>query len=294
MLPNFMVVGAPKAGTTSLCHYLSGHRQVFMSDPKEVNFFSKEEIEDQGLYYKDFQVKNLAEYEDLFAGVADEKAIGEGSVSYLFYPKTPQKIKDVLPNVKIIILLRDPVSRGFSHYLMDYRLGLVNLPYEEIVYQKSNHENKFLYYQQHVKLGLYYKQVKRYLDCFDRKQVKILLQEDLRQDIRGVIGDLCDFLEIDRSFLPDVEKHHNVFSMPKNRLTHRLYSLPLVRSTISKLFSDTTKEIIRNTFFERTKKPKLEQELKNHLEDFYKNDIQQLEHLIGRDLSSWYKRDTHV
>lgn len=294
MLPNFMIVGAPKAGTTSLCHYLSEHPQVFMSDPKEVNFFSKEEIEGQDLYYKAFHARNLAEYEDVFAGVTDEKAIGEGSVSYLFYPKTSQKIKDVLPNVKIIILLREPVSRGFSHYLMDYRLGFVKLPFDEIVYQKSNHKNNALYFQQYVELGLYYKQVKRYLDCFDRKQVKIYLQEDLRQDIRGVIGDLYDFLELDGSFIPDIDKQHNVFSMPRGRLIHRLYASPLVRSTVSKIFSDTTKEIIRNAFFERCKKPTLEEKVKNHLVDFYKNDIEQLECLIGRDLRYWYKRECNV
>lgn len=294
MLPNFMIVGAPKAGTTSLCHYLSAYPQVFMSNPKEVNFFSKEEIEGQGLFYKDFKAKNLAEYEQLFAGVADEKAIGEGSVSYLFYPKTPQKIKNTLPNVKIIILLREPVSRGFSHYLMDYRLGLVNLPYDAIVYQKNDHKNKDLYFQQYVGLGLYYNQVKRYVDCFGHKQVKIYLQEDMRQDIRGVIGDLSAFLELEGSFATDVDKQHNVFSMPRGKLIRKLYASPFVRSTVSKLFSTATKEVIKSTFFERTNKPTLEKKLKDHLVDFYKNDVEQLERLIGRDLGSWYKRGRNV
>ena len=148
MLPNFIIVGAPKAGTTSLYHYLSEHPQVFMSDPKEVNFFSKEEIEAQGLYYQDFKAKDLNSYEKLFNEGIGKKAVGEGSVSYLFYPDTPAKIKASIPEVKIIILLRNPVERGYSHYLMDYRMGLTDLSYEEIVYKTSSHKNLNLYYQQ--------------------------------------------------------------------------------------------------------------------------------------------------
>ena len=79
MLPNFIIVGAPKAGTTSLYHYLSEHPQVIMSDPKEVNFFSREEIKAQQLYYKAFKAKNLNEYESLFAGVTHG-----GTVLYKF------------------------------------------------------------------------------------------------------------------------------------------------------------------------------------------------------------------
>ena len=105
MLPNFLLVGAPKAGTTSLYHYLYGHPQVFMSTPKEVNFFSGGEIDSQDLYYDYFKVSNLSDYEKLFDAVTNEKAIGEGSVSYLYYEDTPRKIKECLPEVKIIIIL---------------------------------------------------------------------------------------------------------------------------------------------------------------------------------------------
>ncbi len=288
MLPNFIIVGAPKAGTTSLCHYLSEHPLVFMSDPKEINFFSKEEIENQGVYCKEFKAKNIAEYEDLFASVTDEKAVGEGSVSYLFYPKVAQKIKDALPNVKIVILLRDPISRGFSHYLMDYRLGLVNVPYDEIVNKKSSHKNGDLYYQQYVELGLYYKQVKRYLDYFGRKQVKVYLQEDLCRDIKGVLLDLYDFFGINKSFLPNADKQHNAFLMPKNRLIHKLYSFYMIRNFLSELLPNWLKEILLSTFFERSKKPELSESTREYLRKFYLPDIQKLEILIHRDLSHWY------
>jgi hypothetical protein len=291
MLPNFIIVGAPKAGTTSLYHYLTKHPQVFMSDPKEVNYFSCEEIEAQGLYYKDFKIKNREDYEKLFHDAQGKKAIGEASVSYLFYPKTPQKIKDMLPDVKIIILLRDPVSRGFSHYLMDYRLGLVDLPYGEIVHKTSRHKNLYLYHQQYVELGLYYEQVKRYLELFGPEQVKIHLQEDLHEDTEGVILDLYDFLEIDKSFMPNVGREHNAFLMPKNRLIHKLYASYPVRSMVSVLFPDVVKEKVKYILFKRKQKPKLDVKLKNELLEICKPDIQKLEVLIQKDLKQWYRTE---
>jgi len=294
MLPNFIIVGAPKAGTTSLYHYLSGHSEVFMSEPKEVNYFSKDEIEEQGLYYKAFKAKNLAEYKKLFIDVNNEKAIGEGSVSYLFYPKTAAKIKEIIPNVKIIILLRNPVERGYSHYLMDYRMGLTNLSYEEIVYKTSRHKDINLYYQQFVELGLYYEQVKRYLDIFGKEQVKIYLQEDLRNKSEKVILDLYDFLNISDSCTIDTTQEHNAFSMPKNKLIHKLYASHTIRIVTKTIFSNVLKEKVKNLFFERKKKPKLDKKLKEDLQNLYREDIKKLEQLIGRDLSKWYKETVNA
>ncbi|OQK17902.1 hypothetical protein AU255_08585 [Methyloprofundus sedimenti] len=294
MLPNFIIVGAPKAGTTSLYHYLSEHPQVFMSEPKEVNFFSKDEIEEQGLYYQDFKAKDLDSYEKLFDKGIDKKAVGEGSVSYLFYPETPAKIKALLPAVKIIMLLRDPVARGYSHYLMDYRLGLVDVPYKEIVLKTSTHKNAHLYYQQYVELGLYYEQVKRYLELFGKEQVKIYFQEDLRQDTQKIIFDLYEFLEIDPSNIPNIEREHNAFSMPKSNVVHKLYTSYFIRTLLSVVFPEALKEKIKNELFERKKKPALEENLREQLLDIYRQDIQNLESFLNKDLSVWYEEITNA
>jgi len=287
MLPNFIIVGAPKAGTTSLYHYLTEHPQVFMSDPKEVNYFSREESEAQELYYDVLKASSLSEYENLFTNVTHEIAIGEGSVSYLFYPKTPSKIKETIPDVKIVILLRDPVERAFSHYLMDYRLGLVDLSFEEIVYKSGTHKYLNLYFQQYLELGLYYEQIKRYLEIFGEKQVKIYLQEDLRVDTKGVVSDLYDFLGVDKSFTPEIEREHNVFSMPKNKLIRKLYASQQMRSWAVKLLPMSLKETVVNLLFERKQKPKLSAETREYLQNFYRTDIQKLQRLINRDLSAW-------
>ncbi|MFT7823745.1 MAG: sulfotransferase [Sulfurimonas sp.] len=253
MLPNFIIVGAPKSGTTSLYHYLSGHPEVFMSNPKEVNFFSGNEIQAQGLFYDSFQVHSVAEYETLFEKAEEAKAVGEGSVSYLFYPHTPKKIHKLLPNVKIIILLRNPLDRGYSHYLMDYRLGLVSLSYDEIVHKSGSHKNIDLYYQQYVELGLYYEQVKRYLDLFGPEQVKIYFQDDLHKNTENIVQNLFTFLEVNPTIKLSLEKEHNTFSMPKTALIHKLYSAGWLRSTLTALLPERLKEILIDKLFERKK-----------------------------------------
>src|SRR5882672_9220913 len=115
-LPNFFIVGAPKAGTTSLYYYLSHHPEVFMSPVKEPNFFSYDETVKQNLYHKEKGVGKFEEYRQLFASSnGHHKAIGEASVSYLFYPSVPQRIHELVPKAKIIISLRNPVERAYSH-----------------------------------------------------------------------------------------------------------------------------------------------------------------------------------
>src|SRR5438045_1184872 len=166
-LPNFFIVGAPKAGTTSLYHYLKNHPEVFMSPIKEPNYFSYEETVKQNLYHKEKGVGTFEEYAELFVSAnGHHKAVGEASVSYLFYSSVPEKIKELIPDAKIIMSLRNPVERGTSHYFMEHKLGYVSESLDDIVFRKSKHKHAHLYYQQFVELGLYYQQVKRYIDIF--------------------------------------------------------------------------------------------------------------------------------
>jgi len=287
MLPNFIIVGAPKAGTTSLYHYLSEHPEVFMSEPKEVNFFSREEIEAQGLYYADFKAKDMDAYQRLFDGVKNQHAVGEGSVSYLYYLRTAEKIKSALPDVKIIILLREPVARAFSHYLMDLSLGLVDMSFEDIVSRKSTDKHAVLFYQQYVELGLYYEQVKRYLDMFGKEQVKIYLQEDLRYHSDDVILDLYDFLGVDKAYKPDTERQHNTFSMPKKNMIGNLYTSDFMRALVRNIVPEKLKNIMKGFVFDNKPKPVLSLESKGQLQKLYAKDMAKLEGLIARDLSAW-------
>lgn len=287
MLPNFFIAGAPKAGTTSLFHYLEGHPEVFMCPVKEPNFFSVDEIIKQNLYYAEKGVRDRREYEQLFAAAGNAKAVGEASVSYLFYESAPYKIKEAVPEAKIIIILRNPVDRAFSHYLMDSRLGYVDISFEDIVYKKTEHPLADLYYQQSVELGLYYRQVERYLNVFGEKQVKIFFNEDLRADMAAVIGEIYDFLGISTEFMPDIGKQYNVYREPRSGVIGQLYSLKFLRRLAKKLMPGQLTRSVKDTLMVKTKKPELSAETRQYLTQLYAPDIERLAGLLGRDLSGW-------
>ena len=180
MKVDFFIVGAPKAGTTSLYHYLNEHPQVEMSSQKEPDYFSDEAIHQQGMYYGKNRVNTLDNYESLF--VQKESVVyGEGSVSYLFYDNVAEDIKKYNPNAKIIIMLRNPIERAFSHYLMDYRLGLISDSFENIIAKKSKHKNAHLFYQQYIEVSKYAKQIQRYLDFFEKDNILVIDYEDFKK-----------------------------------------------------------------------------------------------------------------
>jgi len=127
--PNFFIVGAAKAGTTSLYSYLDATPGVYMSSVKEPAFFRTTKSSRQNIT----KIHDKSKYLKLFNGVTDEKAIGEASPSYLRDPETPKLIHDVVPDARIIILLRDPVQRAFSAYLMRDSKGLSNQTFHNLV-----------------------------------------------------------------------------------------------------------------------------------------------------------------
>ena len=136
MKVNTFIVGAPKAGTTSLHYYLQQHPEVCMSAIKEPNFFTAANVSD--LYYDVDPILNEDDYHLIFSDLK-KKVVGEASVSYLYYPLIADKIFEYNPKAKIIILLRNPVQRAFSHYLMDKRLGLCNVSLLEVIENPQKH-----------------------------------------------------------------------------------------------------------------------------------------------------------
>lgn len=288
MLPNFFIVGAPKAGTTSLYHYLESHPDIYMSPVKEPNFFSHEEIVKQHLFYKEQGISSLAEYEELFRGVSNEKAIGEASVSYLFYKSVPQKIKRLIPNARIIITLRNPAERAFSHYSMDKRLGYTDESFEAIFERTSKSQLSGLYYQQYIELGNYYEQVKRYLGTFPKEQIKIFLMRDLRKDTAMLVKQLYQFLDVDENFESDVSEKFNPNATPRTKLMGKLYKNQSLRQKVRGLLPSGAVSVVKKALFV-TDPEKPAASTMVALKAYYKNDIQNLENLLHTDLRAWYE-----
>ena len=180
-MPNFIIIGSGKCGTTSLYHYLNQHPDIFMSPMKETNFFSFEEKQLDFRGIGDYEltsssVTKLKDYEDLFKSVTNEHAIGEASPVYIYDENTPTRIKNYIPNAKIIAILRDPSDRAFSNYMSRFAKGFEPITdfstalAMEDKRKKDNWSFMFHYRSQ----GFYYSMLKRYYDLFDADQIKIL------------------------------------------------------------------------------------------------------------------------
>ncbi|MFC1812830.1 sulfotransferase domain-containing protein, partial [Thermodesulfobacteriota bacterium] len=186
MMPNFLIVGAAKSGTTSLYSYLNQHPDIFMPKWKELSFFIGDPA---GPIHK---VKKPEFFLRVFATVANQTAVGEASTSYLYDESAPKRIKEVLGAIKIIIVLRNPVDMAYSLYNHQVRKEGETLENFEAaleaeadrirdpIFRKKCYGWHANYYYYHR--GLYYEQVKRYLDVFGNENVIIFLFEDLADD----------------------------------------------------------------------------------------------------------------
>src|SRR3954466_5152112 len=158
-LPNFLVIGAAKGGTTSLYHYLGQHPDIYMSPMKEPNYFTDEDH----LFGKE-SVRSRNEYERLFDGVKDEHAIGEATPRYLNAIDGIARIHADLPGVRLIATLRQPAERGYSAYLMRFTDSREFQSPEDVL-QPGNYQ---------FESGLYYPKLRRYFDTFPREQIKVI------------------------------------------------------------------------------------------------------------------------
>jgi len=175
--PNFFIVGAPKAGTTSLYNYLNDVSGVFMSPIKEPRYFNSDRKEFR--QYSRRKKYNKSEYLKLFKDVKNEKAIGEATPLYLRDPESAKRIHDQVPNAHIIILLRDPVKRAFSHYLMLSRMDIEKRTFGQMISETlAERENGIFIRRITLDNGLYTNQIKRYLEIFDEDKVMIIIFEE--------------------------------------------------------------------------------------------------------------------
>jgi hypothetical protein len=289
--PTFFIVGAPKAGTTALHSFLDHHPQVVMSEDKEPNYFSWQEIESQALYYKKQNIKTEKEYLALFQEKSGAVISGEASVSYLFYPSVAQRIKNFCPEAKIIISLREPVARALSHYQMDYSLGLVKFKLEDIWKNEAGHPVTGLYHQQYFQISDYLPQVKQYLNVFPRQQIHFFLHEDLIAEREKAIHKICDFLGIEVNHKQSELEQRNVTLSGKNKIVSSLYANQRFRQILSSLFNEKQKSKVRSLFFSKAKLPALSPEFRNQLHLKYANSLQELSGITGLNLDNW-KTDT--
>jgi len=294
-LPNFLVVGAAKSGTTSLYAYLAQHPDVYLCPVKEPCFFSDGNPR---------LVRTNWEYEALFDTRTSEKAVGEASASYLYDPEAPKKINALINGVKIIIILRNPINRAYSQWgQIFYQLGYEKLSFEEallvedtrISLGKFNEDSPFYYgFYHYFHMGLYYEQVKRYFDTFNRERVQIHIFEEFIKDPEKTCKEIFSFIGVDPGFIPLIEKHNMAASFRFGFLHKLLLSPPPILSKVyqalpmrSKLFIyDVARSLFRMNLQDMSRPP-MEKSIRDRLMVRYRENIHQLEGLLGRDLSLW-------
>jgi len=283
-LPNFFMVGGGKAGTSSLYFYLREHPDIFMCPIKEPHYFDDKNKLSEHIDVN-LVVDSWEEYVNLFIDAQNEKIRGEASTTYLYYAD-PQVIKSIIPNAKILITLRDPIHRAFSHYLMDVRGHLID-PYKLPFISAIKEIPMF------TRIGFYYDGVKKYMEVFGKKNVKIILFDDLKKDTLMVLKEIFVFLGVDTSFKPNIKIKYNTFSIPRNKIAFMILSNEGLKKAVKVIFTpnitDKIRELSKKIFLNSEQKPEMGDEARDFLRNLYNRDVLKLQDLIQRDLSQWLR-----
>jgi hypothetical protein len=280
-LPDFIIIGAGKCGTTSIHSYLKQHPQIYLCPQKETYFFVPEPIRSKLIPWG--AITQLDNYSDLFKTAPKNTILGEISTTYYQYPESAKLIDQTIHQAKIIAILREPGSRAFSDYQMHYRKGNERLDFSQLL----TPDNRF------IKPGFYYSELLPFFETFNRQNIKIFLFEDLTNNPQKMMAELFTFIGVDANFIPDISKKNRVGGMPKNQKLNLLLTKknPLRTSVASilKLFMPLEfRQKMRSRLVEKNiQKAKLTPESKKILTEIYREDILKLQNLIDRDLSHW-------
>lgn len=313
-IPNFFVIGTAKAGTTSLYHYLSQHPDVYLPPIKETNHFAMGDIDESRLdpvYKRDVQldlaryikggmrntvhiahVKRRLDYEALYSGVQKEKAIGEISNSYIICPSAIPSIKSEYPEAQLLVMLRNPISRAWSHFLMNQREGKVqsNDFVTEVMQDYSASHRGWGVNHQYLELGLYAKQLKNVFKHFAPGQVKWFLFEDFVAEPDQVMRQITDHLGIDQEFHFNFSKKANQAGVPRSRMINQLLVNSGLVHSLKSLASEKQKSWVKSKLYKRGKDlNKMSSSEANFLYKFYQSDIAELSDLLSVDFASYWK-----
>jgi hypothetical protein len=295
LLPNFVILGAQKSASTFVHRCLEEHPEVYIPN-REVRFFENPE----------FSESKLEDLTNLFTRHTSKAVRGIKRADYLGKPEVPERLKTYMPDAKLITVLRNPVDRLLSAYFYYIKLGFLPVkPIEEGMndvlagkmqgYPRANDL---------IEYGLYYKHLTRYLQLFPQERLLVLLHEDVQHRPLEVIKDIYRFLEIDPNYVPrglDRRENTGLYSLPRlhflsrrnallfsyNKDRTRLYRNKLSPFVYLKVGAVTAIDKFVLSRLYGNEKPKLSEELRRNLYDFYHEDIAALEDFLGRSLVKW-------
>lgn len=275
-LPNFLIVGAQKAGTTSLHDILSQHPQVNMSRVKEINFFT---------YAKNYK-KGLDFYSKFFLPLEDrQKVTGEASPGYMCFPNVANLIKKELGDIKIVMILRDPIKRAFSQY-WDNRRHLSETLTEDQIVNRFLSENYYPGTKGYFSRGVYIKYIREYLNIFGRDNLHIMILEDLIHSPEPELINLYHFLEIDKNL--------GLRTLPKASNSSTIWHNPFYSFLLKNPHYTSYLPVKLRRFFFWGKETEFRYNLPSELliqkvKNFYKPWNENLEAFLDRKLTHWIR-----
>lgn len=279
MLPNFVVIGAGKAGTTSIYHWLRGHPDVFMpARIKETFFFSYNP--DNPDYSQlagapDFPVKSVTEYEQLFDEAGDATAVGEATPNYLDSPVAPQRLRSLIPHAKLIVSLRDPVDRVVSHAQMNVRLGLAEDLEDDIRRMADTDEHE------------YAPKLERWFTAMPREQFLVINFDDLATDPLLTARQMFRFLGVADSHEPPTDTIFNPGGVPRSRFVQRILEMRALRALRPIVPASGFALAARIRGWNAKPPAPLSPALAASLRDRYRDDVEKTAAITKLDLSTW-------
>jgi hypothetical protein len=314
--PNFFIVGAPKAGTTSLYYYLDQHPQIYMSSIKEPCYFAdefrfenlseerqqhvareKDEIADYlhgpmspkrttGMVYQ------WDDYLKLFQNAGSRTAIGEASVCYLWSKSAARNIASKFPDARIIMMLRDPAERAFSAYLHVVTLQMLRLSFREYVDQGLNcTSSRIGMFHPFLEFGMYCEQVERYFECFPKERIGIYFHEDFASNPQALLADIFRFLGVDDRYEPQTSQRYTQPRIPRFLGASRLLKESGAWEAAKNLIPPDFLRPLKSAFFRPRGSLALLPADRAYLIDHYREDVQNLSTLLEKDLSAWLEKD---
>lgn len=299
-MPSFFVVGAAKAGTTAIHHALSRHPSVFLPKQKETNYFALggERPSYTGPLDADtinaFSVWRYGDYVDLFRRAPAGSTLGEVSPMYLYAEGAASSIAASVPDARIVMCLREPLARAVSAYQHLVRDGRETETFERaIALEQERVDAGWEWFWHLTAVSMYADQVARYLDAFDRTQIRVYLYDDLRRDPGAIMTDLLAFIRAPPASAMSLEEH-NVAGVPRGwaRRAHRaLYAPGRLNACLRSVLPGVVRTAASNAFKRVAMgRPTHAIKVPSVLKERFLGDVTRLERVIERDLSHWKAR----
>jgi hypothetical protein len=285
--PDFLIVGAAKSGTTSLSNYLSAHPSIEVVSNR-LEFFGE---------YRNPATGDLSleAYLRHFSAVPPGKLCGEKSVSYLYSGQAIADIYELNPDMKILMVLRDPTERAYSDYWQRRRTGVENLSFEDALAQENDRILNGARFELHyANYGLYAGRVSAYVEKFGSENVYVIRYEDLRRQPESVCRGCFGFLGVDENFISQSYPVHNKGSQGKDsailRLLFWMARQKVIVSILRAGINDGLRKRATNWMARKNatgRYPEIKKETEEQLHTFFEDDINELERVLDWDLSEW-------